>query len=104
VAAPVPSGSPAYVAGLERDDVIISVGGRDVTGAADVIRAIREQKPGDMLPIVFERRGQRITGTVRLGTDPLVEIRPIEEGNRQATADERRFREGWLRSAARNAF
>ncbi len=104
VTAAVPFGSPAYAAGLERDDVIVALAGRTVTGAADVTRAIRDRKPGDTLPVVFERRGQRITGAVRLEADPRVDISPIEEAGRQPTADERRFRDAWLRSAARNAF
>ena len=104
VAAAVPPGSPAYAGGLERDDVIVSVGGRDVAASADVTRAIRERKPGDPLPIVFDRRGQRIMVTLQLAADPRIEILPIEASGRQPTADERRLRDGWLRSAARNAF
>jgi predicted metalloprotease with PDZ domain len=104
VTAPVPPGSPAYAAGLERDDVIVAVAGRNVSAAADVTRAIRERKPGDTLPIVFERRGQRITGALRLEVDPHVEISPLEGSGRSPTADERRFRDRWLSSAARNAF
>lgn len=104
VTSAVPFGSPAYAAGLERDDMIVAVAGREITGAADLTRAIRERKPGDAIPIVFERRGQRITGTLRLVADPRVEILPIERTGRQPTADERRFRDGWLSSAVRNAF
>jgi len=104
VAAAVPFGSPAYTAGLERDDVIVLVAGRPVSSAADVMRAIRERRPGDTLTIAFERRGQRVTGTLRLASDSRVELFPIEQGGRQPTADERRFREAWLSSAARNAF
>ncbi len=104
VAAAVPFGSPAYAAGLERDDVIVAVAGWEVTGAADVDRAIRERKPGDTIPIVFERRGQRTSGTLRLVSDPRVEILPVEQAGRQPTADQRRFRDAWLSSAGRNAF
>jgi predicted metalloprotease with PDZ domain len=104
VTAAVPFGSPAYAAGLERDDAIVAVGGREVKGAADVLRAIAERKPGETLSIVFERRGQRITALLRLAADPRVEIFPVEESGRQATAEERRVRDAWLSSAARNAF
>jgi predicted metalloprotease with PDZ domain len=104
IAAAVPFGSPAYAAGLERDDVIVAVAGRAVLGSADLMRAIRERKPGDSLPIVFERRGQRTTGTARLAAEAALEILPVEQNGRQPTAAERRFRDGWLGSAARNAF
>jgi predicted metalloprotease with PDZ domain len=100
----VPFGSPAYAAGLDRDDVIVELGGQRVSGAADVGRAIRERKPGESLPIAFERRGQRTTGTLRLAAEPRVDIFPIERGGRQPSAAERRFRDAWLSSPARNAF
>ena len=60
VAAAVPFGSPAYQAGLERDDVILAVAGLDVASAADFGRAISGRQPGDQVPLVFERRGQRV--------------------------------------------
>jgi predicted metalloprotease with PDZ domain len=100
----VPPGSPAYMAGLERDDVIVAVDGRTVSGAAEVIRTIRGRKPGDSLPIMFDRRGQRVSAELRLIADPRIEIIPIEEVGQQLTAEQRRFRNGWLSSAARNAF
>jgi predicted metalloprotease with PDZ domain len=103
ISSAVPFGSPAYTAGLDRDDVIVEIGGQRVSGAADVSRAIRERKPGESLPIAFERRGQRTTRTLRLAAEPRVDIVPIEQGGRQPSAEERRFRDAWLSSAARNA-
>jgi predicted metalloprotease with PDZ domain len=103
VTAAVPFGSPAYAAGLERDDVIVAVAGRSVTSAADVERALRERKPGDTLRLVFERRGQRVTGTLRLAADPRVEVVPAEQAGRQPDAAQRRFRDAWLGSGTRNS-
>src|SRR5688572_28671070 len=40
IAAAVPFGSPAYEAGLDRDDLIVSVGGTAVSSGADVDRLI----------------------------------------------------------------
>ena len=79
VTGPAPLDSPAYTAGLDRDDVIVAVGGAEVAGVADVERLIRARKPGDEIPIVFERRGQRVTATLRLVQDPRVEIVPGRE-------------------------
>jgi len=97
----VPFGSPAYQAGLERDDVILAVAGIDVASAADVERAIGGRKPGDQVPLVFERRGQRVTGTLHLVEDPRVEVVPVEAVGRVLTQEERRFRDAWLSSPAR---
>ncbi|MBI4266180.1 MAG: M61 family metallopeptidase [Acidobacteria bacterium] len=99
VAGAVPFGSPAYQAGLERDDIIISIGGTPVGSAGDVDRSIRQRRPGDTLPIVFERRGQRVDGTLRLVEDPRMALVPVEEAGQALTAAQRRFRDSWLRSS-----
>jgi predicted metalloprotease with PDZ domain len=104
IAASVPFGSPAYAAGLERDDVILAVGGMDVGRATDVEQAIRQRKPGDEVSIVFERRGQRVMGRLRLEPDPQLEIVRAETAGRSLSADQRRLRDAWLSSAARNVF
>src|SRR4029453_14992145 len=45
IVADVPFGSPAYQAGLERDDVLVSVGGTRVARAADVEKLVAARKP-----------------------------------------------------------
>ena len=100
VAAAVPFGSPAYQAGLERDDVILEVAGLDVTRAADFGRAIGGRQPGDQVPLVFERRGQRVSSMLRLAENPQVEIVRVEDVGRTLTQEQRRFRDAWLRSPA----
>jgi predicted metalloprotease with PDZ domain len=104
IVASVPFGSPAYTAGLERDDVILAVGGMDVGSANDVEQAIRQRKPGDEIAVVFERRGQRVAGRLRLEADPQLEIVRAETAGRPLSADQRRLRDAWLSSAARNVF
>ena len=104
VAAAAEFGSPYYDAGLERDDVIVSIGGIATSGVADVDGAVRARKPGEALPIVFERRGQRVTGTLRLINDPHVEVVLHEEAGKAVTDAQKSFRESWLNTAARNRF
>ena len=98
VAAAVPFGSPAYQAGLERDDVILAVAGLDVATAGDFNRAISGRRPGDQVPVVFERRGQRVTGMLRLAESPQIEILPAENLGQTLTPEQRAFREAWLSS------
>jgi predicted metalloprotease with PDZ domain len=100
----VPIGSPAYAAGLERDDVIISIGGSRVMRADDVDKAISARKPGDSLPIVFERRGRQVDAVLRLEEDPRQEVVPAEQAGQTLTDQQRRFRDAWLSSVSRNAF
>ena len=100
----VPFASPAYEAGLERDDVILAVAGTDVASASEVDRAIGGRKPGDQVPLVFERRGQRVTAMLRLAEDPRMEIVRAEGAGRALTPEQKRFRDAWLGSPARNPF
>jgi predicted metalloprotease with PDZ domain len=102
VAAAVTADSPFYAAGLDRDDIIVSIGGMAVATVADVERAIGPHKPGDAVPIVFERRGQPVTGTVRLIEDPHLEVVLHEEAGKRVSDAQKRFRDGWLTSAAPN--
>jgi predicted metalloprotease with PDZ domain len=100
ITAAVPLESPAYDAGLERDDVIVSIDGAPVGTAADVDRTIEMRKAGDVVPIVFERRGQRVTGQLRLIENPHVELVPAETAGTVLTAEQQQFRTAWLSSGA----
>jgi predicted metalloprotease with PDZ domain len=100
----VPAGSPAYAAGLERGDIVTSIGGTRVMRADDVDRVLGTSKPGDALALVFERRGQQVNATLRLVGDPRVELVPAEQAGQPLSDAQRRFREAWLSSAGRNAF
>ena len=104
VAAPVPFGSPAYAAGLEREDLLLSIGGAAASSVAEVERLIRTRRPGESIPLIVERRGQQVTGTLRLASDPTQDLVPAEQAGQPLTPAQRRFREAWLSSAARNAF
>ena len=99
-----PLDSPAYRAGLDDDDVILSVRGTEVANVADVERLIHAGKPGDVVPVVFERRGQRINAMLQLVQDPLIEIVRAEDIGRPLTPSQRQFRQAWLSSRARNTF
>jgi predicted metalloprotease with PDZ domain len=96
VVSPVPFGSPAYAAGLEQDDVIVSVDDAAIANGQDFGRALTAKRPGDEVPIVFERRGARVTSTLRLGANPNQDVVPAESLGQTLTEPQRRFREAWL--------
>jgi regulator of sigma E protease len=58
----VSPGSPAEKAGLQPGDVVLSVAGRRVFTAEDLVQTIRS-RPGQPLPIEIERERRRITLT-----------------------------------------
>jgi predicted metalloprotease with PDZ domain len=94
-------GTPAYLAGLERDDIIVSLGGSRVSASGDIDRALTTRKPGDSLQVVYDRRGERITSILKLVEDPSLELVPAEEAGQALTDAQRKFRDWWLASSAR---
>ena len=106
IAAAVPAGTPAYQAGLERDDVLTQVGGASATRAEEVDAAIRAARPGTALTVTYlhRGRGQPVSATIRVIADPRLEIVPAEQAGQELTDAQRRFRDAWLRSQAGNTF
>ena len=104
IAGAVLVGSPAYEAGLERDDVIVAVDAAAAPRAEDVNAAIRAARPGVSLAVTYLRRNQRVTSMIRVIADPRVEVVPAEQAGQTLTDAQRRFRDAWLRSAAGNTF
>jgi S1-C subfamily serine protease len=61
---------PAERGGLRQGDVIVEIGGEPVRDQDDVAAAVNARRPGDSVPVVVERGGERRTLTVELGTQP----------------------------------
>ena len=51
------------------------------------------------MPVVFERRGQRVTARLTLVEDPRQEVVPIEQTGQALGLAQKRFRDQWLGSA-----
>jgi putative serine protease PepD len=68
----VARGGPAERAGLRAGDVIVGIGGRRVSGSAEVSAAIFAARPGQTLRLEYRRRGHRRTVDVHLARRPAV--------------------------------
>src|SRR5581483_9146983 len=66
-------GSPAENGGLAPGDVITKFGGKDISSADDVLAIVRDHKPGDKIAITWERGDKQMTGTITLGSRPVVQ-------------------------------
>jgi predicted metalloprotease with PDZ domain len=98
-AALVAFNTPAYAAGLDSGDYIVTIDGQPATRAG--WEALRRGAPGDRHVLVVDRRdGRRVTTTLTLAGDPALRIVPVES-RRPLTDAERTFREAWLGSRAR---
>ena len=90
-------GSPAFEAGLEHDDVLISVDGQPFSSAL-----LKDRKPGDRVALEVKHRGG-VTGkgTLTFGTDPARQAVLNETGGKPLTAEQKAFRAAWLGSQRR---
>ncbi len=87
-------GTPAYAAGLDAGDRILSIDGAPATRAA--WDALRRDTPGAPHRLRVERRDGRVdTTTLTLEADPGLRIVPAET-TRALTDAERTFRDAWL--------
>lgn len=95
-------GSPLYEAGMDRDDVLLSLDGTELTDARDLNRVLASHEPGDEVKIVYESLGEEYTERLTLAENPTLELIPYEEADREVTDKMQEFRERWLGSKSDN--
>lgn len=91
-------GSPLYQAGVDQDDILLSLDGKAVTNARDLQRILAAHKPGDTLSLSYESLGVRYDTNITLAEDPTLELIPYEQADMVVTDEMKVFRERWLGS------
>lgn len=94
-------GTPLYQAGVEWGDTIISIGGRVPESEEEMDALLAEYRPGDVVEIQFEQRGERITSGLTFREDPRLEVVTYESAGLAVTDEIRAFRDEWLGARAR---
>ena len=69
----VEPGSPADAAGLERGDIVVAIGDRDIEAVEDVFAAVRANRVGDSVEVTVVRSGVERTFDVTLGSDAVTQ-------------------------------
>ena len=64
--ADVREGSPAAKAGFKAGDVMVEFDGKPIQNLYDFTYALRTKKPGDLVPVIVVRSGQKIEAKVLL--------------------------------------
>ena len=83
-------GTPAFDAGLEQGDVIVSVDNAPFD-------TLKSRKPGDKVVLEVRRpTGKTATLTLSVGEDPAMEAVAVETTGRTLTPAEKTFRDSWL--------
>ena len=65
----VAANGPAAAAGIVEGDVVVKVADRPIAGADELVVAVRERKPGDVVPVELVREGRPLTVSVTLAAD-----------------------------------
>ncbi|MBK8058339.1 MAG: PDZ domain-containing protein [Gemmatimonadetes bacterium] len=91
-----PIGSPLYAAGVDRHDRLVSLDGHALASAEDWTVVLDAHKPGDVVPLVFESRGETLNVMVTMGESPRIEIVPFEAAGETVSDAVRAFRASWL--------
>lgn len=98
VSAPTIIGSPAYNAGIDLDDEIVSVAGAPLADPGDLAKALAGHAAGESVEIVFRRRGEEVRAKAILADPTELVIEPVESAGGVLTPEQKLFRESWLES------
>jgi predicted metalloprotease with PDZ domain len=94
VAGLVAFGTPAFAAGIEQGDTILSVGGKAFSNLPEVLK---DRKPGETVEIELRRpTGQLVKTTLTLGTDPALQAVTIESTGGTLSPAQKAFRDAWM--------
>jgi predicted metalloprotease with PDZ domain len=88
--------TPLYNAGLDVNDVIVSVNGEAVKAEADLIKILNAHKAGDALNVVYKHHGEDKRTTVTAIENPWYSVVTFEQAGKPVTDAIRAFRKSWL--------
>ena len=97
---PAGFGSPLYDAGVERDDVLVSLDGRPLSSERRLEAVLGDLSAGARVSLVYSRRGEMLTTQLTVEADPTLELVSAEQLGRRPTPAQQRFRDEWLGSKA----
>jgi predicted metalloprotease with PDZ domain len=88
--------SPAYKAGIDLDDEIVSVAGTPLTAPEDLPKVLGTHRVGDSVEVVFRRRGQQVRCSIILSEPTDLEVVTLENTGASVSPKQKQFRDAWL--------
>lgn len=95
-------GTPAYAAGLDVGDVILTIDGKTINDAAAIDQLTKAHQPGDVVEITYQYRGINKSTKLTLAENPALEIISIEKTGGTLTPAMQTFRDNWLNSQVKS--
>jgi uncharacterized protein YndB with AHSA1/START domain len=77
-------GMGAQAAGLQKDDVLVRLGRKKLTGYPTLVTALQPHHAGDEVAVVFYRGAEKKTVAMKLSGRPLPDVPPTAEGLAEA--------------------
>lgn len=90
----VKKGTPAYTAGLEKEDVIIAIDNQSFSDIDQFNSVIKKYKPGKKATIIYKRLGVEKKVSIKFGIDPKVVLTQYSKPSKKALEK----REKWLQA------
>jgi predicted metalloprotease with PDZ domain len=88
--------TPLYQAGLDKDDLLLTLDGTRIRTPAQLDAVLGRHRPGDRLPVTFVRNEETVTGTIVVAADPHLELVTVEQTGKPLTPAAQAFRKAWL--------
>ncbi|RZK86674.1 MAG: M61 family peptidase, partial [Pedobacter sp.] len=89
-------GTPAYAAGLDVGDVLLTMDGVEVKDQAALNKITEAHKPGDVVDVTYAYRGEAKTTRLTFTENPALEIVSVEKTGGSLTREMESFRDKWL--------
>lgn len=90
--------TPAYDAGLDVDNVLLTFDGQPVTDQATLTKLTEAHKPGDVVTVTCSYHGEEKTTQLKFSENPTLEVVSIEKAGGTLTSAMQTFRNNWLNS------
>lgn len=94
-------GSPAYNAGLDVGDILLSIEGSEIKDQKGLADLIGKYQPGTSITVQYLHRGIQKSTTLELAENPYLEVVPIEKTGSELSPAMITFRAQWLNSNIR---
>jgi len=89
-------GSPAYEAGLDVGDELLSIDNATVKVREDLVAAVNTHKAGDTINIRYKHRGIEKQTQAVLKEQALITLVPYEQSNQPVTEEMKAIRSSWF--------
>jgi predicted metalloprotease with PDZ domain len=89
-------GSPLYEAGVESENVLLKLDNKPIRSEKSLQAILKKKKPGDLVILEFEQRGQQKTTKLKLIENPAIEIVPVEKAGAIISEKAKQIRGAWL--------